>query len=337
MIFKKKLWIIGFLLFSQHLFGQNIEHLKIQSDILGEEREIMVYTPRLYEESPNRKYEVVYVFDAQARQYFDFVHSSLTFLNPSVPMIVVGIISENRDVDFLPKYNLPETAKFLRGETPKADRFIEYINTEVIQYIEKNYRTLPTRIAVGHSNGGVFITYCLIEKPEIFDVYLSISPHLRYDGMQMIKRLKEFDPTSIKEEKFYYMCKGNESGVNWPESINAAKELFLTRDYQKNIHFIYNDFENETHGSVFAPAVLRGFKEYFKYQFYDVDKMIQYYEDLSDNYDYHINENIIVELAFERSWFNQIEDGIKILNWGLGKYPDSEAIKNYIEMFKSKL
>jgi hypothetical protein len=89
-----------FLITSFYCFAQKIETVNIESKIYGGQ-EIMIYTPRLYEEYPHKKYEVVYVFDSQARQYFDYVHSSLTFLNSAVPMIVVGVISKERDDDFL--------------------------------------------------------------------------------------------------------------------------------------------------------------------------------------------------------------------------------------------
>ncbi len=68
-------YLFAFLVTSIYSLAQKIETANIDSNIF-KDREIMIYTPRLYEEYPHKKYEVVYVFDSQARQYFDYVHSS---------------------------------------------------------------------------------------------------------------------------------------------------------------------------------------------------------------------------------------------------------------------
>ena len=100
-----------FLLFSVLVFGQKIENIKLNSKILNQEREIWVYTPFGFDENKSKNYDVIYVFDAQARAYFDLVHSAIHFYNEGMfPMVVVGIVSpfddktkQSRNTDLLPK------------------------------------------------------------------------------------------------------------------------------------------------------------------------------------------------------------------------------------------
>ena len=81
-----------FLLFSMLVFGQKIENIKLNSKILNQEREIWVYTPFGFDENKSKNYDVIYVFDAQARAYFDLVHSAINFYNEGMfPMVVVEL------------------------------------------------------------------------------------------------------------------------------------------------------------------------------------------------------------------------------------------------------
>lgn len=315
--------------------AQKIERIPLNSEAFGAEREILIYTPRLYEESPAKKYEVVYVFDSQARQYFDIVHSNLTFLNYAVPIIVVGVVSQERDEDFLPPYNQETTAKMLRSKQPNANRFLQHLEKEVIPYVDANYRTLPTKLAVGHSNGGVFITYSLLEHPKLFDAYIAISPHLRYDELQMIDRMKEFDPQTLPKEVFYYMAKGNESGKGWKESIAQAKALFESKAYQENIHFEYGYFPNLDHTTVIPTAIINGFNAWFNYQYWNVNNLKAYNTYLQNAADYQFSEQDIAGFAYHRYWAKDYRAMNSLVIWGLELYPDSKALASLSERAKN--
>lgn len=99
-------------------FGQTIDTLSIQSKVFDEKRKLYVYLPERYSTQTEKKYEVVYVFDSQARKYFDLVHSTIQFVNNGVPVIVVGIVSnfseekkQNRNSDFLPNHLMKKPQK----------------------------------------------------------------------------------------------------------------------------------------------------------------------------------------------------------------------------------
>ena len=89
--------------------------IEIQSEELGQSRKIFVYTPTNYDENLYSKYDVIFVFDAQNKQFFDLTQSSLPFLNDfdsANPHIVVGITATwidseektyGRNDDLLPK------------------------------------------------------------------------------------------------------------------------------------------------------------------------------------------------------------------------------------------
>jgi predicted alpha/beta superfamily hydrolase len=308
-----------------------------------------------YDNKPDSKYEVIYVFDAQAREYFDNVHSSLSFLNNSqFPMIVVGIVSEKRNKDFLPKNECPETFKDYNGNLGDADKFIGFLCDELIPYIDKHYRTLPKRISIGHSNGATFITYCLLKNPGIFDAYIAISPNYVYDKEQLVKMTEKFDPNQLKSIKFIYMCNSNE-GDEWTSAKNKVISLLKSKSFKDKIIIVNQDFSKTcNHMTVYPTGVINGLKNYLDYQFFNVNNLIAYYSELYNKKLIDLNPEMLKHISHSFLINENIEDATKILLWAVQLFPDelylynkigemyqnqnnnSEAIK-YHKLFKEKL
>jgi predicted alpha/beta superfamily hydrolase len=218
-------------------FGQKIETLKINSTVLDQERTLWIYTPWQYEEYPEKNLEIIYVFDAQVREYFDLVHSTIQFLGgQEFAFIVVGIESpfieeknQSRNTDFLPKAIDKETIKKYDKFSGGADKFLSFVKSEVVPFIDKKYKTLPLRVAVGHSNGGTFISYSLLNEPDLFDAYIAISPNYGYDKGQMAKRFEELNPENIQKEKFVFISNSNENSETaerWTGKKSVQEKIF---------------------------------------------------------------------------------------------------------------
>jgi predicted alpha/beta superfamily hydrolase len=338
--------------------AQQIDSLRIHSEIFGTARKILVYTPWNYNHIPGVKLEVIYVFDAQAREYFDCVHSTFSFLNNGqFPMIVVGIVSENRNEDFLPKNKYPETYKHYNGYLGDADKFLTFLSDELMPYIDKHYRTLPRRLAVAHSNGATFLMYSLTQKPDLFDAYIAVSPNWAYDREQPVRRLKKFDSAKILQKKFIYMCNANE-GNYWKEWVPAReKAISLLNKLQSahKIHFDNQDFSaSENHRTVFPIAVFYGLKKYLDDQYFNADHLIAYYSALREQKIVTFTPDQLNQTAYDFYFNNRLDDAIKILLWANRLFPEnlnlydslgemyqhkgnkSEAMK-YYKLFKMKL
>ena len=79
-----------------------VENVKIQSKYLNQEREILIYTPKDYDWRVNEYFNVIYVFDCQDREFFDYTTSIVSFIpNNGKSFIVVGITSPyNETLDY---------------------------------------------------------------------------------------------------------------------------------------------------------------------------------------------------------------------------------------------
>ena len=315
--------LLSFLVIS--CFAQQVDTMSINSQLLNEQRKLIVYTPAQYSYAENQKFEMIYVFDAQAREIFDMVQSTMAFKNNNIcPMIVVGVISSDRNEDFLPTNEYKETSDKFNGHLGNADKFLNFISDELLPFIDKKYRTLPKRIAVAHSNGGTFITYSFLQKPNLFDSYIAISPDFGYDKMQFVKRFKSFKPGSLTSDKFFYMCNSGgfpEEG-DWITARNIITNIFKSEAFKKKIIFKSQDFSaSETHWSVFQIGVLNGLKEYFNYQYFNSENLLKYYNVLYKQKLTDLNPQNLNQLAYNFFYMGKPNDALKILLWAHQLFP----------------
>jgi predicted alpha/beta superfamily hydrolase len=174
-------------------FGQNIarvENVKIQSKSLNQEREILIYTPVDYDRRVNEYFNVIYVFDSQNREFFDYTSSIISFLtNKNKSFIVVGITSPynekldyGRNNDLLPVLETKNSIDRIGKNYGNADNFFDFVSTEIIPYVDSHYRTLNNKIVVGHSFSATFVLNSFLDNPNLFNSYIAISPNMSLDN-----------------------------------------------------------------------------------------------------------------------------------------------------------
>ena len=146
----------------------------IKSRILEQDRTVWLSLPESYGNG-NQAYPVLYMTDAETHFFhFSGIIDFQAQVNRIPEMIIVGLTNIDRTHDLTPRpsADYAQTSVNAGG----ADDFITFISDELIPYIEKNYRTQPYRIHVGHSLGGLFVGHSFITDPNLFDAYVSISP-----------------------------------------------------------------------------------------------------------------------------------------------------------------
>jgi predicted alpha/beta superfamily hydrolase len=252
-----------------------VESKKIQSTFLKQEREILVYTPIDYDWRVNEYFNVIYVFDSQNREFFDYTSSIISFLpNNGKSYIVVGITSPfneelnyGRNNDLLPILTTEDSKKRYGTYSGNADNFLEYLSEEVVSFVDKNYRTLNTNIAVGHSLSASFLLYSILKKPNLFSNYIAISPNLAYDNEFLTQELKSFDYSKIKNNTFLYLSNADEGIDYWKEWKSAREKLYTFYNTElkiKNITIKINSYPTNNHLNTFPPSLNDAFEFYFK-------------------------------------------------------------------------
>ena len=139
----------------------------IQSEILHESRKILIHLPDGYDTS-KQSYTVLYRLDGSSNSLFGTV-AVANRMTDIQKIIIVAIENVNRDRDMMPvKSNYYSGA--IGGE-----KFLGFIETELIPIIENKYRTNHKRILCGQSLSGLFTLYALLTKPKLFDAYIGCS------------------------------------------------------------------------------------------------------------------------------------------------------------------
>ena len=155
---------------------------RIWSATLGEERRLLIYLPPHYAVSDQR-YPVVYLLDAEAQ--FHQATGILEFLgsyNGRIPeMIVIGVTNTDRGRDLTTPLLNAQARKKAPPNYGKADPFLKFMADELVPWVDAHYRTAPYRTLVGHSFGGLFSAYAFVNRPEVFQAHIAISPSLWWD------------------------------------------------------------------------------------------------------------------------------------------------------------
>ncbi len=301
------------------------EKVTIQSKVLNEERNLLVYLPDGYNLIAS-EYPVIYLLDGG--YHFLTCNGMAQFLSGQGIMpqaIVVGIVNVDRGRDFTPT---PDT-KIKNGGG--ADKFMSFIQDEMMPYINKTYRTQPYNILVGHSLGGTFATYAFLNNPDLFDGYISISPYLAWDDNLLIKQTGEKLKSSYKN-KFFYIALGNE-----PEFIPNVEKFaqIIKTAAPTGLTFQYEYMKDEDHGSIPHLSMYNGLKAiYHGWKIPDgmykdgLASIDNHYKSLSDQFGYEIKtpEYVINLLGYQYLGNKKFEEAIEVFKENVQRYPGSANV-----------
>jgi predicted alpha/beta superfamily hydrolase len=312
--------------FTTFSYGQKTDTIIIQSKVFAANRQLIVYTPHDYQENTKQYFEVIYVLDAQVHFMTELVVATNFFVGKTFfAPIVVGIVSEDRGKDFLPKNENKETFEKKQGHLGDAEKLLDFLKDEAVPYIDKNYRTLPTKVILGHSLAATFVSYCLLESPNLFDGYIAISPNLEYDKYQFVKRFDRLQPKNINEQKFLYMCNSNEEidfSKDWKIGRDKVIQRLSRTDLISKVKFINDDFsKSDDHSTVYPIGVKKGLKGFFDY-YHNADKLTALYEKQSKMGKYDLTSDRANYMAYNFLWSHKPKEALKIIQWANKLFPD---------------
>ena len=204
---------------------------KIESKILSETRELVVRLPDYYLEDRDKTYTVIYKLDGQNRLWrYDHTLDVLRSVNMISDMIVVTIPNKRnmRNRDLTPSHMFKN--KSMEGPKGGGDRFLDFIEKELIPYIEATYRTNGQRIFAGHSRGGLLVMHSLITRPYLFSAHIAFSPAFWRDDLKIIEDAQAYfsQPTNIKG--YIYMSLGDQENSKMTGAYKKMESLLKSID-----------------------------------------------------------------------------------------------------------
>lgn len=173
--------------------GSEIRSLK--SKDTGREYDLYIRKPS--DMSGAKKYPILYLLDGQWDfKLLDSIHGGLFYDRYIPETIIVGITysGENPNYDALRAMDYTPTARPDVKGSGDAPKFLNFLKTEVIPLIEKEYPADSSkRILMGSSYGGLFTLYAMFDDPNYFYGYVAAAPAVAFDNN-----------ISFTEEKKYF-------------------------------------------------------------------------------------------------------------------------------------
>jgi predicted alpha/beta superfamily hydrolase len=227
----------------------------IESSKLGKTRQISIITPPSYEYEKNKKYPVIYLLDGE--YLMDPFNGALQYgyYFDDLPEVIIVGINQNKNND---RYIDSKTTK--EGfPDEKSSKFYEFIASEVVPYVNQNYRTVSYKVIAGHDLTAGFLNFFLYKDNPVFDSYISLSPELAFemetrvaDRLKMMtKPISYFQATSSADEKSLY-----EKAVLLDENLKTTLNL--------NLSYKFLNLDGYSHYSLVPIAIPQALYHVFK-------------------------------------------------------------------------
>lgn len=240
----------------------------LHSNVLKEERTCFVSFPEGYEDPGNvdHSYPLIVLLDGQTflkitEGIVHFMSSNRSrnyFMSAS---IVVAIENVDRERDFT-----VTKIKTKRENTMGGGRkFLKFIQTELIPYIDNHYRTDQHRTLVGHSLGGLLTINAYMDKTTIFDAFVSIDPSIWWDQEMMKNKVDSIQPGSLSKPLF--IASANLGKEKMGRNLQRHEELTkMIKNRSENVAIKHLYFEGEDHRSVPLKGIYEGLRFVYKDQ-----------------------------------------------------------------------
>lgn len=307
------------------------------SEILNEDREYWISLPDSYNvlEFSHKSYPLLIVLDGNVHfkalsGMVNYMSSDL-YRNRKIPeMIVVGIQNVDRRRDYTPDKIV--TAR--ENNSGGGERFLSFLENELIPELDQKYRTEQYRILFGHSLGGLLATHVYMKEKTLFNSFIAVDPSFgTWDSETMDKKLDFLNKNSF--ERFIYIATANwgkrnirnrDRHVRLYESLNrkCKGELPAKLEY----------FENEDHSSVPIIAFHNGISTIFEgygISYRDVadkEQLTQHFHTLSErlSWDFLPPEYLVNQLGYSMLQSGKDKDksnALEFFTLNVENYPES--------------
>lgn len=313
--------------------------LVIPSKVLEEERNVWIRTPPGYDGGTSG-YPVLYMTDAEAQMAHTVATVAFLERNGRIPpMIVVGVGNTDRTRDLTPSRARMPGPGGNAIEFPTAggaDRFLRFLETELIPRVEKEYRALPLRVLAGHSFGGLFAVHALSSRPGLFRGMISASPALQWDDDLAIRAVESLIRDRSELPMTLVVTAGNEAEQLVSSIRRLEKTLAKRKPKGFEAHFVH--YPDEDHGSIVLPTNYYGLRTIFAgWQpprddsgaiAGTWDDLEAHYQNLSQRFGVRIvtPEAVANQLGYQLMGRDRLDEAIEVFRANVKAYPSSANV-----------
>lgn len=283
---------------------------QMNSEILKKNIPISVHLPKGYDIS-NEHYQSHYLFD------WNLIGKAYTGL-----------------IDYYSQLSeIPEGIIIGMGHNRKFDnyKYSEFIEKELIPFIDSTYRTNSYRLLAGHSSAGFHATQIYSDSPDLFDSYIVGSP------VDIAIPTDKFSENTIMSN-IYIAYADND----FPNVISKCKELqTVIQSKSAGKHIRVEKISDKDHFSSF-PSVIENSLD-FIYQHWKLELSVEtdktypelieeHYSRLSSEFGYEIliQEKELYRLSYRLLKEDKVNKANELLVYSTRLYPNSAFIRHLL-------
>lgn len=169
----------------------------------------------------------------------------------------------NRSRDYTPVFDPDDGyGKEFQAESGGGKKFLNFIEEELIPLLQERFGATGKRVLVGHSYGGLFTSYAMLERPSLFQGYIAVSPSLWYHDHWIFQREKSFAQENADlPVQAYFAVGDHEINGNYNMVRDLRNYAAQLRSRNRTNLELRNDLlTDETHNSIFPRAVSNGIR-----------------------------------------------------------------------------
>ncbi|MDB5087786.1 MAG: hypothetical protein JWR09_1780 [Mucilaginibacter sp.] len=314
----------------------------IYSTILSEKRTLMIHVPQ---GNKDERYPVLYLLDGE--EHFHSAVGIVQQMAGVIPdMIIVGIVNTVRDRDLTPTH--VTDSKTSGG----GEKFLKFIEDELVPYVNAHYPAAPYRVLSGHSLGGLTVVNTLLNHTKLFNAYIAIEPSLWWDNKKLLKQAQQ-QLSSIdlsKKSLFVAIANNMPPGVDtisvMKDTLNSNTQVTRSvlpfvkalKDVKpKSLRWNYKFYPNERHGTVELNAEYDALRYLFNYYLFREDQfdghpelnvdsvLAAHFKMLSDNFGYTVvpSESLVNSLAYHCWGINKPKEAFSLFKRNIDNHPQS--------------
>jgi hypothetical protein len=325
----------------------------IYSKVLSENRKIWVYTPEITSLSTgdDKRYPVLYLLDGDAH-FFSTVgivqqlsHANGNGILPE--MIVVAIENTNRLRDLTP-------ASLTDGTLKKANPFLNFLSTELIPYVDKNFKTAPYKLLAGHSLGGLTAVDIMTNYLQAFNAYIAIDPSMWHSNEKFLNNtISQLPKKKLNGTKLFIG-----TANTMPEGMTIAKlkldnspetqhlrSIFKLAEFLKTnnngLKYAQVLYDKEKHNTVPLISLYDGLRFVFDYYSFDASekdftdsssliaiRLKKHYANISREMGYRVSapESFVNYLGYDALGKKHYDKAEALFKLNLEGYPSSSNV-----------
>ncbi|MGO9065318.1 MAG: alpha/beta hydrolase-fold protein [Myxococcaceae bacterium] len=311
------------------------ERLTLHSQALGEERVSAVVMPASYGRGQQR-YPVLYLTDAEAQLGHTRTTADFLARNGLMPeVIVVGILNTQRTRDLTPTAGTAAE----HADYPTAgggERFLDFLEHELVPAVEARYRTVPLRLYAGHSFGGLLGVHALLSRAGLFQAVVAASPSLGWDDGLVLREARALKAGRPPLPRGLYVTLGGREAS--PEVLEDFESFAKAMQHVPwpNFDWAWQLVPDEDHGSTVLLGYYAGLRHLFAGWRMPLEapaatappslaQLLAHFQGLSERWGYSVEppEALVDLLGYVALRQKALGEALELFRYNVAAYPES--------------